>query len=292
MTIRHLPDPVRLERMSTDELRASFLVDTLFSEDRVSLVYTDADRAIVGSAVPATRTLSLEATPELRAETFCERRELGVLNIGGPGTVTVDGVKYPMPTRDGLYVGRGSKSITFASDVNRTTGRTAGQTSDQTSDQAAAKFYLLSFPAHAAHPTVRIRPSEAETVRLGSRENANERTLTKLIHPGGVKSCQLVMGFTVLEPGSVWNSMPPHTHERRMEVYLYFDLPADARVFHFMGRPDATRHLMVADGQAVISPSWSIHCGAGTGAYAFCWGMGGENQAFGDMDQLTLDQLR
>ncbi|HEX5716051.1 MAG TPA: 5-dehydro-4-deoxy-D-glucuronate isomerase, partial [Thermoanaerobaculia bacterium] len=155
-----------------------------------------------------------------------------------------------------------------------------------------ARYYLLSFPAHAAHPTVRIRQSEAEAVRLGNRESANQRTIYKLIHPGGARSCQLVMGFTVLEPGSVWNTMPPHTHDRRMEVYLYFDLPADARVFHFMGRPEATRHLVVADGQAVISPSWSIHCGAGTAAYSFCWGMGGENQAFDDMDTLTLDQLR
>jgi len=228
------------------------------------------------SSVPATRTLALGSAPELRAETFCERRELGVLNIGGPGTVTVDGVEHPLAGRDGLYVGRGSQAITFASD----------------SAETPARYYLLSFPAHAAHPTVRIRQSEAEAVPLGSRESANQRTLYKLIHPGGVRSCQLVMGFTVLAPGSVWNTMPPHTHERRMEVYLYFDLPADARVFHFMGRPEATRHLVVADGQAVISPSWSIHCGAGTAAYSFCWGMGGENQAFDDMDPVVLHELK
>src|SRR6185436_9278756 len=269
-------DPVRFEGMSTAEIRETFLVDTLFAEDRISMVYSDADRAIVGSAVPATRTLTLESAPELRAGTFCERRELGVLNIGGPGTVTVDGVEHPLAGRDGLYAGRGSKAITFASD----------------SAEAPARYYLLSFPAHAAHPTVRIRQSEAEAVRLGSSETANQRTLYKLIHPGGARSCQLVMGFTVLEPGSVWNTMPPHTHERRMEVYLYFDLPADGRVFHFMGRPEATRHLVVADGQAVISPSWSIHCGAGTGAYSFCWGMGGENQAFDDMDPVALGRLK
>jgi 4-deoxy-L-threo-5-hexosulose-uronate ketol-isomerase len=276
MNIRHLPDPVRFERLTTEEVRENFLVDTLFADDQVSLVYTHADRAIVGSAVPATKTLALEAPPELRAETFCQRRELGILNIGGSGIVTVDGVEYALAGRDGLYVGRGANTITFASD----------------SSGAPARFYLLSFPAHATHPTVRIRQAEAEAVRLGSREAANQRTLTKLIHPGGVASCQLVMGFTVLEPGSVWNSMPPHTHDRRMEVYLYFDLAADARVFHFMGRPDATRHLVVADGQAVISPSWSIHCGAGTGAYGFCWGMGGENQAFDDMDRLTVSELK
>jgi 4-deoxy-L-threo-5-hexosulose-uronate ketol-isomerase len=276
MKVRYTADPVRFDRMSTEEIRESFLVDTLFAEDEISMVYSNADRAIVGSAVPATRTLTLESAPELRAATFCERRELGVLNIGGPGTVTVDGVEHPMAGRDGLYVGRGSKAINFASDSGR----------------APARYYLLSFPAHADHPTVRIRQSEAEAVRLGTAEAANQRTIYKLIHPGGARSCQLVMGFTVIEPGSVWNTMPPHTHERRMEVYLYFDLPADGRVFHFMGRPEATRHLVVADGQAVISPSWSIHCGAGTGAYSFCWGMGGENQAFDDMDPVTLDRLR
>ncbi|NJL27907.1 MAG: 5-dehydro-4-deoxy-D-glucuronate isomerase, partial [Thermoanaerobaculia bacterium] len=206
----------------------------------------------------------------------CERRELGILNIGGAGTVTVDGVEYPLANRDALYVGRGSKTIGFASDAAET----------------PARYYLVSFPAHTAYPTTLVRPSDTEPVRLGSAETANQRTLYKLIHPGGVKSCQLVMGFTVLEPGSVWNTMPPHTHERRMEVYLYFDMPADARVFHFMGRAEATRHLVVASGQAVISPSWSIHCGAGTGAYTFCWAMGGENQAFDDMDFLTLAQLK
>lgn len=280
MKIRYTADPVGVERMSTEELRASFLIDTLFAEDGISMVYCDLDRAVVGSAVPVTRALSLEAAPELRAATFCERRELGVLNVGGPGTVTVDGVEHALAGRDGLYVGRGSKSITFASDSAATPA-------------TPAKYYLLSFPAHADHPTARIRQSEAEAVRLGSPEASNQRTLYKLIHPGGVRSCQLVMGFTVLEPGGVWNTMPPHTHERRMEVYLYFGLPEDSRVFHFMGRPEATRHLVVADGQAVISPSWSIHCGVGTGGgYAFCWGMGGENQDFADMDALTLGQLR
>jgi len=276
MNVRYTADPVRFDRLSTEEVRASFLIDTLFATDAVAMVYLDLDRAIVGSAVPATKTLSLGSAPELRSETFCERRELGVLNVGGPGTVAVDGREYPLAGRDGLYVGRGSKAITFASDSART----------------PARYYLLSFPAHAAHPTTRIRQSEAEAVRLGSREACNQRTLYKLVHPGGARSCQLVMGFTALEPGSVWNTMPPHTHQRRMEVYLYFDLPADARVFHFMGRPEATRHLVVADGQAVISPGWSIHSGVGTGAYAFCWGMGGENHAFDDMDRLTLDQLR
>lgn len=276
MSIRYSPDPVHSEAMSTEELRESFLIDSLFGADCVCLHYSDLDRAIVGSVVPATKALSLEVTPELRASFFCERRELGVLNIGGPGKVTVDGTEHSLANRDGLYVGRGSQAISFASD----------------SAEVPAKFYLLSFPAHTSHPTLRIRKSEAEEVHLGSAEASNRRRLYKLIHPGGAKSCQLVLGFTELEPGSVWNTMPPHTHERRMEVYLYFDLLPGARVFHLMGRPGATRHLVVAEGQAVISPSWSIHSGVGTGAYTFCWGMGGENQAFDDMDLLTLDQLR
>lgn len=276
MSLRYSPDPVRSEALSTEELRQNFLIDSLFGADQVSLVFTDLDRAIVGSAVPVSGPLSLVATPELRAATFCERRELGVLNIGGPGTVKVDGTEHALAHCDGLYVGRGSEAIVFSSD----------------SAAAPAKFYLLSFPAHTSHPTRNIRVAEAEQVELGSQESCNRRRLYKMIHPGGVRSCQLVMGFTRLEPGSVWNTMPPHTHERRMEVYLYFDLPPGAQVFHLMGRPSATRHLVVAEGQAVLSPSWSIHSGVGTGAYTFCWGMGGENQAFDDMDLLTLDQLR
>jgi len=262
--------------MTTDEVRTSFLVGTLFAEDRITMVYSDVDRAIVGSAVPTRQPLSLESAPELRADTFCERRELGILNIGGAGTVTVDGTDYAMAGRDGLYVGRGSKAISFASDTAQT----------------PARYYLLSYPAHAAYPTVHIRASDAEPVQLGSVGGSNKRTIYKLIHPDGAKSCQLVMGFTVLEPGSVWNTMPPHTHERRMEIYLYFDMSSGARVFHLMGPPSETRHIVVADCQAVISPSWSIHSGVGTGAYTFCWGMGGENQAFDDMDHLSIDELR
>ena len=276
MKVLYTADPIRFARMTTEELRESFLVDTLFAEDHITMVYSDVDRAIVGSAVPVKKTLSLESAPELRADTFCERRELGILNIGGAGTITVDGTEYPMGARDGLYVGRGSKAIAFASDTART----------------PARYYLLSYPAHMAYPTVHIKQSEAEPVELGSVEGANKRTIYKLIHADGARSCQLVMGFTVLETGSVWNTMPPHTHERRMEIYFYFDLPEDGRVFHFMGPPEATRHIVVADGQAVISPSWSIHSGVGTGAYTFCWGMGGENQAFDDMDHLTIDQLK
>jgi 4-deoxy-L-threo-5-hexosulose-uronate ketol-isomerase len=276
MDVRYTADPVRFARMTTEEVRDNFLVDALFDTDSMSMLYSDVDRAIVGSAVPVKKSLSLKSAPELRADTFCERRELGILNIGGSGTVTIDGTDYAMAARDGLYVGRGSKAITFGSD----------------SAAQPAKYYLLSYPAHAAYPTAHIKQSEAEPVQLGSVEASNQRTIYKLIHPAGAKSCQLVMGFTVLEPGCVWNTMPPHTHERRMEVYLYFDMPEAVRVFHLMGRPEETRHIVVADGQAVISPSWSIHSGVGTGAYTFCWGMGGENQAFDDMDHLTIDQLK
>lgn len=274
--IRFTPDPHRTATLSTAELRASFLLESLFAPGELTLHFSDLDRAIVGSAMPTAGELRLEATPELRAGFFCERRELGVLNIGGPGKVTVDGVEHALGHRDGLYAGRGSREIVFAG----------------AAPENPARFYLLSFPAHASHPTVAIRHEEAEKVRLGSPENANVRTLTKLIHPAGARSCQLVMGFTSMEPGSVWNTMPPHTHERRMEVYLYFDLPPGGRVFHLMGRPEETRHLVVGEGQAVLSPSWSIHSGVGTGAYSFCWGMGGENQAFDDMDLLKLEQLR
>jgi 4-deoxy-L-threo-5-hexosulose-uronate ketol-isomerase len=276
MDVRYTADAVRYARMTTEELRESFLVDSLFAENDITMVYSDVDRAIVGSAVPATKTLALGSAPELRADTFCERRELGILNIGGAGTVTVDGTAYPMTARDGLYVGRDSKSIVFASDTAR----------------SPARYYLLSYPAHAVYPTVHVKASEAEPVHLGSAEGSNKRTIYKLIHAEGARSCQLVMGFTVLEPGSMWNTMPPHTHERRMEIYMYFDVPENDRVFHLMGRPDETRHIVVANGEAVISPSWSIHSGVGTSAYTFCWGMGGENQAFDDMDHLTIDELR
>ena len=276
MEVRYSPDAVRFCRMTTQETRDSFLIESLYKPDTIEMVYVDIDRVIVGSAVPTQKPLLLSSADELRAEYFCQRRELGVLNIGGPGSVTVDGQTYPMANRDCLYVGRGSKDLSFASD-----------------DAASpAKYYLLSYPAHAEYPTTHVKQSESTPVQLGSVEASNKRTIYKCIHPDGAKSCQLVMGFTQLDPGCVWNTMPPHTHERRMEVYMYFNVPSDARVFHYMGKPEETRHIAVADGQAVISPSWSIHAGVGTSAYTFCWGMGGENQAFDDMDHLTMDDIK
>jgi len=269
-------DPVRAKGMNTAELREAFLLENLFQPDVVILVYSENDRAVIGSAIPVQERLELATAKELAANYFAERREIGVLNIGGAGQVAVDTKIFDLANRDMLYIGRGAKEIIFSSENQST----------------PAAFFLMSFPAHQTYPTRVARFSEAAAVHLGSPENANRRTIYKYIHPGGIQSCQLVMGFTQLQSGSIWNTMPPHTHGRRMEVYMYFDLPENARVFHFMGQPEETRHLVVANRQAVISPNWSIHSGAGTGAYSFCWAMGGENQAFDDMDGVRMDQLR
>lgn len=276
MEIRYSPNPKDYQRLNTDELRAAFLIESLFAPGKLELVYTDADRAITGSAVPTNAAIELSADAELRAAYFCERRELGVLNIGGEGTVEVDGKTFPMAKLDCLYVGRGSQKISF--------------TSRNANDPAA--FFLLSYPAHTAYPTTHAQKKDATPVELGTLADANRRTIYKYIHAGGIKSCQLVMGFTQLQEGSVWNTMPAHTHTRRSEIYLYFDLTPKQRVMHFMGTPQQTRHLIVGNRQAIISPSWSIHSGCGTGAYTFCWAMGGENQAFDDMDPAPVDELR
>jgi 4-deoxy-L-threo-5-hexosulose-uronate ketol-isomerase len=250
-------------------------VDGLFVPDEIKLVYSNVDRMIVGSAVPTTRPLSLEAGAELRAEYFAERREIGAFNIGEPGSITVDGREYGMAYQEVLYIGRGSKTIRFASaDASH-----------------PARFYIVSLPAHEEYPTTHVPKAQANRVDLGSQEAANVRTIYQYIYEGGVPSCQLVMGFTELVPGSVWNTMAAHTHERRSEVYLYFNLAGDNVVFHFMGEPKETRHIVVRDGQVVISPSWSIHAGAGTSHYSFVWAMGGENQAFDDMDPAPMDQV-
>jgi 4-deoxy-L-threo-5-hexosulose-uronate ketol-isomerase len=276
MQVRLSPSQTEYEQLNTERLRSAFLLESLFTPGTVELVYSDADRAIIGSAVPAASPLKLAPDAELRAAFFCERRELGILNIGAAGAVEVDGRRFEMSKLDCLYVGRGSQNITFAT-------RDAG---------IPAAFYWLSYPAHANYPTALVHREDALKVELGNAADANRRTIYKCIHTGGIKSCQLVIGFTQLQEGCVWNTMPPHTHTRRSEVYVYFDLGPSRRVMHFMGAPQQTRHLVVGDRQAVISPSWSIHCGCGTGAYSFCWGMGGENQAFDDMDAAPLDSLR
>jgi 4-deoxy-L-threo-5-hexosulose-uronate ketol-isomerase len=276
MQTRLSPSQNEYQKLHTTELRAAFLLDSLFAPGCIELIYSDADRAIIGSAVPGASPLKLSADAELRAASFCERRELGILNIGGSGSVEVDGKRFELAKLDCLYAGRGSQNIVFSSlDASN-----------------PAAFYLLSYPAHSAFPTSLSRKADATAVELGTAADANRRTIYKYIHTGGIKSCQLVMGFTQLHEGSVWNTMPPHTHTRRSEVYMYFDLGLNRRVMHFMGTPQQTRHLVMADRQAVISPSWSIHCGCGTGAYAFSWGMGGENQTFEDMDPAPLESLR
>jgi 4-deoxy-L-threo-5-hexosulose-uronate ketol-isomerase len=276
MQIRFSPNQNDYQHYSTEQLRNAFLVESLFAPGQVELVYSDADRAIIGSAVAGATPLPLSVDAELRAAYFCERRELGILNIGGAGSVEVDGRTFELGKLDCLYVGKGSQAVSFSG--------------ENAVDPAA--FYLLSYPAHSTYPTTIARLGDAAKVELGTSADANRRTIYKYVHTGGIKSCQLVMGFTQLQEGAVWNTMPPHTHTRRSEIYLYFNLGPKRRVMHFMGTPPNTRHLVVADRQAVISPSWSIHCGCGTGAYTFCWGMGGENQTFEDMDPAPVEHLR
>ncbi|MDQ3082562.1 MAG: 5-dehydro-4-deoxy-D-glucuronate isomerase [Gemmatimonadota bacterium] len=274
--MKYIPSQPETRRLSTAELRDCFLVTDLFIDGKVTLRMTDLDRAVIGGAVPTVSPLTLDAPADFRAEYFAERRELGVLNTGGDGKVTVDGVAYDLAITDVLYAGRGSRSIVFESD-----------------DAAMpARFYVVSYPAHSSHPTSLIRASDAARNELGTTEGANRRGIARYIHAGGVKSAQLVMGVTVLETGSVWNSMPAHTHSRRSEIYLYFKLPADAVVLHLMGEPQEIRSLIVRDGEAALSPGWSIHAGCGTSSYAFCWAMGGENQDYADMDPVRVEDMR
>jgi 4-deoxy-L-threo-5-hexosulose-uronate ketol-isomerase len=274
--MHYLPSPEAARRMDTAELRDRFLVDGLFQPGRVTLRFVDLDRGVLGGAVPTDEPLRLEVPGAMAAEFFTERREVGVLNVGGPGAVTVDGERHVMGARDGLYVGRGSREVAFESD-----------------DAAApARFYLVSYPAHASYPITHVAHADAEATELGSAAQANRRVLRKYFHPGGVATAQLVMGVTELQEGSVWNTMPAHTHARRTEVYLYFGLPDDAVVFHLLGEPGETRHLVVRDGQVALSPGWSIHSGCGTASYSFCWAMGGENQAFADMQHVAMGDLR
>lgn len=277
MQVRYLADQERYQRMNTEELRESFLLEDLFKKDSIVLTYSDLDRAIIGSAVPTSGNLKLEATKkEMAAGFFAERREIGIINIGQSGSVYVDGKDFNLENKDGLYIGRGSKEVSFKS-------KNSGD---------PARFYLLSYPAHTAYPTTLIKMSDGNQLHLGSQQEANERTIYQYIHENGVKSCQLVMGFTQLEEGCVWNTMPAHTHQRRTEVYMYFDMGQDDVVFHFMGKPEQTRHLVIRNQQAALSPSWSLHAGSGTRKYAFIWGMGGENQRFDDMDAINMREIK
>ena len=280
MEVRPGANPVDVKTYDTDRLRHDFLIQDLFVADEIKTVYSQIDRIIVGAATPAKNTLTLEAGAELRAQYFLERREMGIINIGGSGTVTVDGKDYKFKYKDGMYIGMGAKEIKFASD----------------DASNPAKFYFNSAPAHKTYPTVFIDPDKdilpENKKELGCLESANHRTINKYILPGQVESCQLEMGMTCLEPGSVWNTMPCHTHDRRMEVYLYFEVPDDAVVFHYMGEPTETRHIVMRNEEAVISPSWSIHSASATHAYTFIWGMVGENQDFDDMDHVDMKDLR
>jgi 4-deoxy-L-threo-5-hexosulose-uronate ketol-isomerase len=276
METRHPCHPDHVRAMDAATLRRHFLIEDLFRPGELRTVYSHVDRVITGGAFPTAGALELSASRELGVAYFLERRELGILNLGGPGVVRADGQDLALGTRDALYVGKGTRQVSFLS-----------------KDPASpARFYFLSAPAHAAHPTRVVTMEQAKHVKLGSAEQSNARTIHQLIHPAVLPTCQLVIGLTQLEPGSVWNTMPAHTHERRMEVYLYLDLPADAFVLHLMGTPDETRHLVVRNEQAVISPSWSIHSGCGTRAYSFIWGMAGENQTFDDMDAVAMPALR
>jgi len=276
MEIRYSSHNEDAKKYDTTELRKHFLIEELFVPGEIKMVYSHIDRIIVAGIVPTTAALSLEGSKALGCDYFLQRRELGVINIGGAGVITLDGKKYDMGARDGLYVGQGIKQISFES----------------IDAKVPAKFYVNSATAHTSYPTVKIGLADAKKVNAGSDEECNKRVINQYVHPAVCKSCQLVMGMTILQPGSVWNTMPCHTHDRRMEVYLYFDMDAENVVFHLMGTPDETRHIVMKNEQAVISPSWSIHSGVGTKNYTFIWGMVGENQEFTDMDAVLTKDLR
>lgn len=269
-------DNERYRRMTTSELRTAYLVDNMFVSNEVSLCYTDIDRAVIGSAVPGAEALTLPVHKELACDYFAQRREIGVINIGGPGKIVVDDQSFDVNNRDSLYIGRGSENVEFTSNAQ----------------DEPAKFYIQSYPAHCSYPTKLIKLADAKRLDLGSFEECNKRIIHQSIRPGLVESCQLVMGFTQLATGSVWNTMPAHTHRRRSEIYMYFDLDESANVFHFMGESDEIRTIVARNGEAVVSPSWSMHSGAGTQDYTFIWGMGGENQEFDDMDHVEMNALR
>ncbi len=275
MKLHDTADRQSYKRMNTSELRERFLLEDVFQSGELTLTYTDVDRAVICGAVPLDQPLSLPTHKELAAEYFCERRELGVINIGGAGHIVVDGETYAMNNRDSLYIARESVDVEFAS---------------KSADEPA-QFYMASYPAHRTTQTVHVPKSAAKKLEMGSQTESNTRVIYQSIRPGIVDSCQLVMGFTELASGNVWNTKPPHTHKRRTEIYMYFDLDEDSRVFHFMGEPQETRSLVMKNGHVALSPSWSIHSGVGTSNYTFIWSMGGENQEFDDMDHLTFADI-
>lgn len=276
MQSRYESSPKEVAGMNTESLRANFLIEKLFEANQVSLTYTHYDRVITGGVMPVGEAVSLPNYDALKSEYFLERRELGIINVGGDGKITADGEIFLINKLDCLYLGKGVQSVSFESiDANN-----------------PAQYFLISSPAHQAYPTRLMKKEEASPVNLGSNLTSNERTIYKYIHLDGIRSCQLVMGLTVLANGSVWNTMPAHTHDRRMEVYCYFDVPQNQAVLHLMGQPQETRHLFVSNHQAIISPPWSVHSGCGTANYSFIWAMAGENQLFTDMDFVEIPSLR
>lgn len=273
MEVRYSTSPDEASRLDTTALRSRFLVEDLVGGAEVRLVYAQEERIVLGGVRPGAEPVALPNPAELRAEFFLERREAGIVNVGDrPGAVSVDGTVYELAPKDCLYAGRGARQVRFSGE--------------------GAAFYLVSTTAHANHPTRLMTLAESEPVQLGDTAGSNERTIHKFIHEKGIASCQLVLGLTVLAEGSMWNTMPCHTHDRRTEVYFYFDIDADQRIVHLMGRPDGTRNLIVAGGQAVVSPNWSVHCGFGTRRYAFVWAMGGENTAYDDVEPVAITALR
>ena len=277
MDVRYSPDQNGFKKLDTNELRKSFLIEDLFQKNKIPMTYSDVDRSITGSAVPSGKTLKLVATKkEMAANYFTERRELGIINIGDSGTVSVNGKVYKMDKKDGLYVGRGEKTIEFKSK----------------SVSKPAMFYFVSYPAHISYPDKHITFDKATKRNLGTVQDANKRVINQYFHPGIMLTCQLVMGLTELEEGCVWNTMPAHTHQRRSEVYMYFNLKPDSFVVHVLGEASETRHIIIRDKQAVLSTSWSMHSGVGTQNYSFIWAMGGENQVFDDMDWIPMKDLK
>ncbi len=276
MKARYVGDKISYKRMTTQELRDNFLLEEIFKPSEIILHYTDVDRAIIGGIVPQKGALSLPQSKALGTDYFTERREIGVINIGGEGVVEVEGEAYDMQRLDSLYIGTENKSISFAS---------------KNADKPA-QFYLASYPAHKKYPTKKVTQAEANKVELGSKKTANERIIYQSLAPGIVDSCQLVMGFTDLAEGSIWNTMPAHTHERRTEIYMYFDMAEEDFIVHLMGEPSETKSIITRNGQAVLSPSWSIHSGAGSARYTFIWSMGGENQVFDDMDGIDIKTFK
>jgi 4-deoxy-L-threo-5-hexosulose-uronate ketol-isomerase len=276
MQIRFQNSPAETKQMTTDQLRQNFLIEGLMQPGRIQLTYSHYDRMIVGGAVPTSADISLPNEDELKANFFLERREMGIINVGGNGSVTADGVSYDIEKLECVYLGKGTKEVSFKS----------------ASAEDPAHFYILSVPAHQTYPNRKMTKDEASPVNLGDISTSNKRTIYKYIHNDGIQSCQLVMGLTTLEAGSVWNSVPPHTHTRRMEAYFYFDIDAAQRVFHFMGEPQETRHIVVSSNEAVLSAPWSMHFGVGTASYGFIWGMAGENKEFTDMDPKPIATLK